>query len=490
MSTRLATTIALALTLALASALVPSAGCESGAGRTAPADAGADGLAPADAAGGPGDVAVLPDGPPAGTSFDNAIPLTLGAAHMDTIAFKREVDHYRFTGQGGDWVRIWTVAAGLPNESYCDTVIGLYDAAQTLLAHDDDAQPWTSTDSEIIIRLPGTGPATFYVTVEDWTGWADQSPTGGLLYAYEVTVATLATGAGVTLDAEPNGTAAAAQATLWAAPEAQSPDVLRGIIAGAYTDGADRDAYAITIPGADGGVGAARAVSFDVMPAGSDNATNGDAYGSTAPVGLLALTDASGATTIGRIDNSSSGAPTALQPPLVPGTYLLWVQHPATALGANDFYVVKPSVDLMDFGDVEAEPAGTTGVNDTLAAAQRITVAAAPGNAAVNLGAFVTRLAPGDIDYFSFYARSTDTITLTCQGARSGSGLQGLTVSVRDPTDAEITGGHAVETAAADLTLSGLTKPRAGMYYLRLTATGQDPTVTGDWAHCGLQLGP
>jgi hypothetical protein len=434
---------------------------------------------PADVA--PGDV--LPDGAGGNHTFETAKPVTVSSnSTSGVIGEPGNVDYYRFEGTAGDWIHIHTEAATLVPASACDTVITLYDQAQVKLANDNDAQPRVNNDSEIIYPLRTTG--TYYVTVQDFTSWkTGLVPAGGTTYRYTLTVAKIdVQKQGVVLDAEPNDSAAQAQATSYY--PAGSTDSRAALIIGSFESQTDVAVFSFNVPSADAGVGG-RNLSLDIMPWGSDSA-DGNAYGSTTPVGEASITDPTGATTIARIDNAPASATSKLAPSLAPGDYLLWVKHPATALGSNDFFVIK--LQLRAENPPEAEAPATTGVNDTLATAEAL--------APLDLGSgrrgyfVLAHLTPADVDYFSFSVNAGEKVSVSCGAARSGSGLRWLEASLRNASDAVLGGGAATDSLALDLRLSDITAGGSGTFYLRLQSSGQAADVTSDFARCAVYPAP
>ncbi|MBI5477370.1 MAG: PPC domain-containing protein [Deltaproteobacteria bacterium] len=425
----------------------------------------------------PGDV--LPDGAGGNHSFETAEAIAVSSTSTPgVISAPGNVDYYKFEGTAGDWIHIHTEAATLIPASSCDTVITLYDQAQVKLANDDDARPALNNDSEIIYLLKATG--TYYVTVQDLTSWkVGQVPAGGSTYKYSLTVARIDVNKqGVVHDTEPNDTAAQAQAMTYY--PAGSTDSRAALIIGAFETQDDVAVFAFNVPEHDGGV-AERNMSFDLMPWGND-AVDGNAYGSTTPLGEVSVTDPTGATTIARIDNAPTDATTKLAPALAPGDYLLWVKHPATALGSNDFFVIK--VQLRTENPPEAEAPGATGANDTPGTAEAL--------APLDLGSgrrgyfVLAHLIPADVDYFSFSVNAGERVSVSCGAARSGSGLRWLEASLRNASDAVLSGGTVTDALSQDLRLSDITTGGTGTYYLRLQSSGQASGVTGDFARCAV----
>jgi hypothetical protein len=279
------------------------------------------------------------------------------------------------------------------------------------------------------------------------------------------------------LDTEPNDTVPQAQAITY---YPASNDSRAALIVGTFESQGDVAVFALNVPATDGGV-AARKLSLDVMPWGND-AVDGNAYGSTTPAGEVSVTDPTGATVIARIDNAPTGATARLEPPLAPGDYLLWVKHPATALGSNDFFVLK--VQLRTENPPEAEAAGTTGANDTLATAEALEP--------LDLGSgrrgyyVLAHVSSADVDYFSFSVLTGEAVSVSCGAARSGSGIRWLQASLRNTSDAALTGATVTDSLSQELRLSNVATGGAGTFYLRLQSSGQAADVVGDFARCAV----
>ncbi|HEY3358989.1 MAG TPA: PPC domain-containing protein [Polyangia bacterium] len=436
-----------------------------------------DALPPSDAS----QADAKPDGGQKPDSFANAAAITLNDTNgkSGSISPAGTVNYYKFEGTAGTWMFLYTDANPNDDPTMVDTVIQLFDSSQTMIAENDDAVPRVNTDSEIMIKLPSTG--TYYVTVQEFSTWAGDPPKGGPTFIYKLFAIQPDAVPGVVEETEPNDTVGAATPMTYLS--SATATAKGAFILGSFASGTDVDIYKFTVPAIpDGGVGTMWNVSFDIMPAG----VNG--YGATNPVGEAYITDATGATTIAKIDNSITKAPFELQPPLAAGDYLLYVKHPAAAAGANDFYVIKHNMFAQD-NPVEAE--GTaTGVNDTLATAQALTLAATGTGS--NAAFILASLPAGDAaDYFKInVANATDVISLVCGAARNGSGMTGLNVSVHKADDTVVTGGTATEVLTDDLRINNLAVGAAGDYYIKLTPGTQAAGVTSSFVRCGFYVSP
>ena len=425
-----------------------------------------DGTPPPDAGtgdAGPGD-AGRPDSGPAGDgndSFADADPLTPGTTATGAIATAGDEDYFSFSGTAGQWVWITTTANPDDTEGALDTVITLYDASMTQIAENDDALPRASTDSELITRLPADG--TYYLRVQEYSSWAGDPPVGMSSFTYELDLAALAGGGAITVDAEGGDDVASAQA-LGFTP-VTGADI--GILVGTSNDGTDVDVYSFTI------VDSRPQAQFTIMPAGTDG------YGSTGQPTSLWVTNAAGDEIVARISTTTLAE---LSPSLPPGDYRLWVGSPAST-GTNAFYVIKP----YKLGDNPAETADLT--NGLIATPEALTLSPLDGVPDTDAGYVLARLGADDTDHFSFEVAAGDVVSVFCGSRPSGSGVQGLTATVLS-ADGLTTVGTSTETATTGVEIEEATVAAAGTYVLRLTKTGQDPAVTGDWVRCGVVVGP
>jgi hypothetical protein len=238
-----------------------------------------------------------------------------------------------------------------------------------------------------------------------------------------------------------------------------------GWVLGSFEDASDVDVYSFDVPAGD-----ARLLQATRMPTGSNG------YGSTAEGSSVWVTTAAGDAILARSPLSENSD--EIGPPLVAGSYLLWVTDTGAA-GSNDFYVFKVGRGLEN--SPEAEP------NDTVGEATPITLT--PDAEGTRHGFLLFRLtSTTDIDYASFSASPGDEVTIACTGARSGSGVVGLSVELRGPTDTVIT--SKTESLTEDLSIAGETLVASGSHYLRVAKTGQVAEVTGDFVRCGIHVTP
>jgi hypothetical protein len=453
--------------LVLASAV---AGCGDDNGGTA-VDAGPSDSGPAVLDAGP-----RPDAPArtdagggdGNESCDEAVAVALNAMDGEPGVINPAGDHdfFSFAGTAGSWVVISTDANPDDELDRVDTVLRLYDSSMTMVAENDDGVPRVNTDSEIIIRLPADD--TYCVEVLEFTEWADTPPYEGQPdYTYTVAVTELDPASPVLVEDPETGDDAASATPL----EFDTGQVAFTI--GTFRDETDVDVFSFTV------AAGMNNVQTNIMPAGPTG------YGSTTSAGNLWVTDAAGTTIIARIDNTTTDW-NEIGPNLLPGDYLLWVEHPGGTAGANDFYVLK-TFRAMDNPPIELDDTG----NDTLAGAEVLPMTA---DGDLVTGFLLTHLgSPTDVDYFSFDVADGDIGTgevagVVCGSMSSGSGVMGLSVEVRNAADMVLSSATESVPDAALIEDARLPAP-SGTFYVRIAKTGQDAEVTGDWVRCAVRLG-
>ncbi len=431
----------------LAGALLIAASVACGSRRAAPVDAqifpGPPDAPLADAA--PADAALDHD-----NSFGEAIPITIGPPGIQgSFEIAGDRDYYSFTAAAGDWLSFSTVTND-PTYQLSAGIV-LYDASMTQVAQATDF-----LSEFLITRIAVSG--TYYLLIEDANLLHGLPPVTGVQTGYELDTWRLDATSGVTFETEAGDDAASAQVTFF-----------RSLLLGRFRDAADVDVFSVTIP-------SAAVVDFEVIP--TPAGPMGD--GATATYGHLTVTDATGATVLARTSSLAGGGLADAHPsvPLpTPATYLLWIDHGAAPAGADDFYEVSTQAYTED--GVEKEPSDMTGANDTLAAAEasgeHVGLWNPPGYYATHLLAF---LPPGDVDYLGLDVPQAGMLHVMCSAAMYGSGLVGLHTELRDETDALLAEADDPDPVPPTPVLAH------ARYWIRLTATGQDPVVTSDFVRC------
>jgi len=444
---------------------------------------GCDGNRPLDPDGGPITQDSGPDLPDACTAcavdsgpdgdgndtFATASAINPGATSPTdgTIDPAGDVDYYTFQGTEGQWIEIVTSTDDTAT-TRADTVITLYDSTMTRIAENDDSLPRFDVDAGLITRLPATG--TYYVLVQEWSTWADETAVGGPNYDYELAVGEIpATAAIANVDAEAGDDAASAQAL--------TEQVVTGggasFIMGTFDDATDVDVYSFTITGT-----LSSSYSVNLMPDGDA------AYGAAAPPARLRITNADGTETVAAMDPSAfspvaPGTNVDLAPSLPPGDYLLFVEGGGTA----DFYVIK----AFRGGDNPPEAMDLT--NGVVATPETIALTANPDVAGLRSGFILANIGDADTDYYSITTMGTEQVSVTCGSRSLGSGVVDLTVALFDSTGTtQIATDTETETEGA--TLEDVAVPAAGTYLVRLTKGSQDTEVTSTFVRCGFHVQP
>lgn len=440
-------------------------------------------------AGGAGGTGGTGGGP---ASCDTATMLELSMAENGELQDpKTDSAFYKFEGMAGQQILVQISAKpedGDPQDpNYIDSVATLFDATGDQIAENDDSFPRFGQDSQLFTILPAAG--TYCVRVQDFSLWAgngaDATATDG---TFEIFVGGINTDLLVNEAAEPNDTA------LTATPITYAGDSLSGyaqaIVSGKFADEADIDVYRFTLPAdqlVDVGERASTYVTF--FPAGPE------ASGSTSFVGLVSIVDPATdpPTIVAQMDitqggdmlNSVDWEREFFTPLDLGKEYLLTVEHPAQAAGANDFYY------FFNFPDVSSYPVETAELTNNVLATAETLVQQANDNGTFSYFVEGNILAGVDVDHFAFQVPpGVSQVSFDCKGWVAGSGLRSLKASLlkADGTPASA-GSVAVEneTDSAELTQLPATGPDTTML-LKVEAPTQSPTVAGDYYRCNVFL--
>jgi hypothetical protein len=391
-------------------------------------------------------------------TFETADPIDVDSMGIfEMVDGREEVDFFSFEGRRGEWVEIrsnYFDAFTL----FSDTRLTLFDEERVQLAFNRSVESLRGEKvlARIVTRLPVTG--TYFVQVGD----PDGPPyAAGLSQAYRLSVTELTTTSeGYSVESEGDS----ATPVIFHERSIDSFVIDESFVVGTFSDASDVDRFSFTVP-----PGGLQSVNAEVQESGAL------ADGSTTSAGMVWLTDESGSTVIARIDNASGES--FLTPPLEPGNYSLWVAHPETPSGANDFYVLRAL--LGPENPIETADA----TNGTVATAEPLGV---ENNAAF----FLAHVGDGDVDYFRFEGRSGKMSSTYCESAEVGSGLVGLHVSLRNETDAVLLEANQTRASTTSLStkisLENVEIPAGGSLYVRMTKDSQLPDVVGDWVRCAI----
>jgi hypothetical protein len=399
-------------------------------------------------------------GDPNGT-MDRATALHVGdfPGVFDSFDGREDKDFFSFDGAEGQWASIRSVdRSGL---SLADTPLSLYGPDRARLAGNRYAPSLLGEDllARIITRLPVAG--RYYIEVSD----PGAPPVAyDLSQPYRISVVDANVTDGYTVNVE----GAAPTPARFVHVSTTNVDVEDVFLTGSYETEDDVDAFTIDVA-----EGAARLVDVKVDTDGKSG------NGSTTPAGTIWITDSMGMTVLGKID--ASAGQTSLTPPLDVGRYVLWTRHPATNLGANDFYVVRALI----APDNPVETSDAT--NGSLESAEPLSIEPLDPSS-TQLQAFVLfHIGEGDVDYFRFDGKPGQTASISCVSGTDGSGVVGLHLSARNDADESL--ADATETSSEPISLDGVPIADSGKLYLRLWKDGQLPDVAGDWGRCVISAG-
>jgi len=210
------------------------------------------------------------------------------------------------------------------------------------------------------------------------------------------------------------------------------------------------------------------------MPVGTDG------NGATVTPAAIWITNADGSQIIARVDPSMLES---VNPPLPEGDYLLWVEHGGAASSA-DFYVMK-----LFRSRVGNTPEAMEATNGVAATPEALSFMAHPRLPDTDAAYILATLGDGDTDFFSLEVTdASDVVSIFCGSRTAGSGVVDLQAALTDSTGTTVI-EMATETATEGIAIAEASVS-SGTYLLRLTKGSQDATVTGDWARCGILIGP
>ncbi len=432
-----------------------------------------------------------------GTSCAKAIAVDLGIETKGALDTSGKVIFYSIKVTAGDFLSLTAATAATQTTvagEVVDTAISLYDSTGAkLLANDDDAFPRYTSDAMFFYRAPETG--TLCVRVTDFDTWKGDSPKVATDPNFKFSASILNPEAdNVTLDKESNDTLATSQVSKL---KGFGKGYERGgyqILAGGLSSASDVDVYKFTVPTG------ARMMKIPIPPIGAPLAAGQPSYGSTM-ARFTAIVKQAGGTIVAELAPPAGqveSMPEALYTPVGLGEYYLGISRPTeVTAGTNDFYATT-----VYFFETSSPPeleitAGHS--NDTLVAAEALTMTADTSNAKVKRGYILGYLPAGDVaDNFSFVVGAGDAVEMGCGAGREGSGLQSFKMEV-------FVGGSSkqseTETAAQDLwwssaatgaakspTKPGIKVSASGTAVLQLTAAGRSTTNTGTYYECGVHV--
>jgi hypothetical protein len=419
-------------------------------------------------------------------------------------------DYFTFMGTAGERVLISAEAvsqimpAPSPTEqNIIDTVVTLYDSNMNVIAQDDDAWPRINTDSALFTVLPTTGQ--YYFSVEDCNSAfgsnAGCAPVGQVTdFIYQVFVADVSklNHPEIYGGTSQDGTTSKGEAIPYAVQDQMTGDYGFYIIDGdGFNTNPSTQVFSFQVPAAlMPAAGTRPRFEFWLQPIGTNN---GD--GSTSNVTAW-VTDMTGTNVIAKADqvNYKDGdnpdQPLELTAPVTPGNqYYLFVKDDAASPAAGDFFFFQHYVGSYYGNPIETEGPGMTGMNDTAATAQVLTMNAQQPGAYFVDGDIANN--GMDVDWFQIDPPAgAKTVSAGCASLRSGSGVQGFTIEIDTAVGTAMPSKLAASTpevANEDLSLPAanamtpLSLPTGTTHaWLKLSATGQDPMNSGTSYRCGV----
>ena len=386
---------------------------------------------------------------PPNDSFETARPIAFGPAPLQDIKQPGQVDYYSFEGEAGAFYALSTEQGPFtPN-----TVIALFDPDQRLLAENDDGSIWPGDrlDSRLVVRLTRSG--TYFVRVQNHVSADPVTPP----VFYHLTLRRLAS------DEEGIGFL-----------EADDPLPVR-----LAHDGLDGFAYATLV----GDFETARNAVFefegegDHVLVGHVLPTGPSGSGSTAKIGVVRVADGDDLV-LSAIDGAKGQH--EFHPPLHEGAYYRVNVELDGDAGENGFF----AIDLAMLSDNPRERAEED--NGALEGAESLELRQESSR---RRGLLLASLGVSDIDYYRFEAPTNATVTVVCEGASGGSGVQGLHAEVRDGSDQTLTA--ADETSEANLLIQDFALIEPGTYYLRLSrAIDSSADAIQPWVRCAVIARP
>ncbi|EYF07362.1 PPC domain-containing protein [Chondromyces apiculatus] len=432
-------------------------------------------------------------------SFEEAEDLVIGEQGIQATLepIEDDVDFYRFTGTKGQALAIFTDAkpdGGEFNIAYPDLVITLFDADQNQIAENDDPVLRNSNDSEIQTILPADGD--YYIRVTECNKWLELNGLSGgcsSVDAIENFDYALALGEidpsqeSIVQDTEPNGDEATATPLEYLlAPSGTAYYVTQ--VYGTFADMTDVDVYSFMLP-ADPAAedGKALVGAFEIHPGGIQG------NGSTSPVGDFTLVDSSGGV-VASVNGALGGE---LSPPLTAGEqYYLYVKHPGTAAGLNDFYFINHI--RHDSNTLETDEDGNNGP----VTPEELTLEEDNGALETFVDGQLADGNPQDQDYFSLTLPQVIldnpadwTVSVVCGAQRLGSGVRQLTVEVLNGNGSSLSANHKqTETEAEAVQIDSASIPatvQLNKLLLHVSAgSAGDAAVLSRFYRCAVYLNP
>jgi len=381
--------------------------------------------------------------------------------------------YYKFTVDAPQFLVISTDAKPDSDEfdpAYPDLVVTvLSEDGGTRFARNDDPSPRTTNDPFIGTYLPAAGTYCLEIAecnkVFGTENCADAEDIRNTEFSAIVYDPTLLEDV-FFQEVEANNAVANATPVAFSKNDAGTA-YSANIVAGVMGAASDADWFTFTVPN-DLTIDGDRPVfSVDFTGGGID----GD--GSTLTTAGVQLFDATGTTLVA---SAPMNTDYSIGAPVVAGsTYAVKISLDAGVPGSNPFYFLSFAIGTGN--PLESEPNNGGADTDTLTSTTQdgITRWFTEGD-----------LAPGDSDVFTITRPNGPThIGFVCGGNAIGSGLVGLTGTLKTQSDATI--GSDVDAAGEFASLNETAIPaNTTTITLTVTATGQSGSITGSYYRCGV----
>lgn len=413
-------------------------------------------------------------------------------------------DFYSFAAKAGERIAIIAqpqqqLQAADP--TVLDATVGLWDSSilanpmATPLTFQSGSWPGFAPNSSIVfVQIPKDG--TYYVLVADCNGFFKSgcpNPASGvsnLDYAFVVADTAMLTNP-ETLASAQDGTIAKAVTVNYKA-STTAGQYVDNIIGGAFQSATDTTHVFKFTPPANETVmaGSQARAEFYFQVIGSNQGGDLSASNVTAWI-----TNADGTTVISKSDqakhlvDSMNYSPLELSAQITPGnTYYLFVKDDHTGgTPITDFYFIDHYLNPL-YDVKKNEPTAVSG--PTAATSQALPAQGTAKDFYVIDGNLTTTPTPVADWYNLTIPANMTKYAFYCDSARTGSGVVGFTAALFQSDGTTPVGTAASETADADL--SSGTMPSAipagqaagAVWYLKLTATSQDATDTGNQYRC------
>jgi len=433
-----------------------------------------------------------------GHDINSAMMLTVndpaGATQGTFVDATKTHDFYTFNGTAGERIVIVVQATGATmgaNPAATDPAFSLIGSGKDPskpLTYQTGGWPNFQQAAQLFVQLPATG--AYYLDLSDCNAFFSMgcpNPAAGVSdLGYAVFVGdTSKLTAPENLATAANGTQANALPVAYKATTTAG-QYYDAIMGGAFTASSQTQVFSFKPP-ADTMItaGAQARAEFYVQPIGGNQGgnlsdTNIKVWITDSTGKQIAADDQNNYPT-----NSTTYTPLEFSVPYVVGsTYYLYVQNTAAQTASSFFFIdhyLNPLIDVAE---------KSTGLNthNAKASAEALTAQGTAKDFFTVDGTIAAVTPNADVDWYSMTVPTGKTqFQLSCDSARSGSGLGGFNATLYQ-TDGTTSFATATESATMDLFTPAANIPAAvtagSTIYLKATASTQDATNNGSMYRC------